>query len=193
MKETIERIQDWYKLNCNGDWEHSYGYSISTLDNPGWTIRIDLADTCLEKLDFYETYQNPEYDHDWYIIKTGHEVLEISCGPENLKQVLEIFLDKIIPIHSNKDNYYDVYLPLQGHHFDIWTPAKATIVNEEILRLIDIQNIEYKNIKVRDISKIDFGQPDLENLELNFKIGDELKVTLENIDNSLILTTKKAS
>lgn len=191
MKETIERIQDWYKLNCNGDWEHSYGYSIATLDNPGWTIRIDLAETCLDKLDFKQQFQNPEYEHDWYIIKTEKEVLDIACGPENLKQVFEIFLDEIIPFHSDKGFYYDIYLPLQGHSFDIWTPAKATIVNEETLRLIEIPLIEYKNIKVKDNSKIDFDQSVLEKLKLNFKIGDELKVKLEEIDNDLILTTEK--
>lgn len=191
VKETIDRIQDWYKLNCNGDWEHSYGYSIATLDNPGWTIRIDLAETCLDKLEFGRKFQNPEYEHDWFIIKTDKQVLDITCGPENLKQVFEIFLDEIIPNQSDKDFYYDIYLPLQGHGFDIWTPAKAIIVNEETLRLIEIPKVEYKNIKVKDISKIDFDQSFLETLKLNYKIGDDLKVTLEDIDNDLILTTKK--
>ena len=191
VKETIERIQDWYKLNCNGDWEHSYGYSIATLDNPGWTIRIDLAETCLDKLDFKKEFQNPAYEHDWFIIKTDKETLDISCGPENLKQVFEIFLDEIIPNHSDKDFHYDIYLPLKGHSIDIWTPAKATIVNEETLRLTEIPKVEYKNIKVKDIMKIDFNQSDLEKLELNFKIGDDLKVMLEDLDNDIILTTKK--
>lgn len=191
MKETIERIQDWYKLNCNGDWEHRYGYSIATLDNPGWTIRIDLTETCLNKLDFKREFQNPEYEHDWFIIKTDKQILDIACGPENLKQVFEIFLDEIIPNHSDKDFYYDIYLPLQGHNFDIWTPAKAIIVNEETLRLIEIPKVEYKNIKVKDFSKNDFNQSDLEKLKLNFKLGDELKVTLEDLDNDIILTIKK--
>lgn len=191
MKETIDRIQDWYKLNCNGDWEHSYGYSIATLDNPGWTIRIDLAETCLDKLNFKKEFQNSKNEYDWYIIKADNEVLDIACGPENLRQVFEIFLDEIIPIHSDKDFYYEIYLPLQGHSLDIWTPAKATIVNEETLKLIEIPKVEYKNIKVKDISKIDFDQSVLETLKLNYKIGDDLKVTLEDIDNDLILTTRK--
>lgn len=117
--------------------------------------------------------------------------MDISCGPENLKQVFEIFLDEIIPFHSDKDFYYDIYLPLQGHNLDIWTPAKATIVNEETLRLIEIPKVEYKNIKVRNISKIDFDQSVLETLKLNYKVGDELKVTIQDIDNDLILTTKE--
>ena len=191
MKDTLERIQNWYKLNCNGDWEHNYGYSIATLDNPGWTIRIDLAETCLDKLDFKKEFQNPEYEHDWYIMRTDKKVLDISYGPENLKQVFEIFLDKIIPTYSDSKFYYEIYLPLHGHNIEIWTPAKATIVNEETVRLIEISKIEYKNVKVKDISKIDFNQSDLEKLKLNFKIDDEVKVTIEDIDNDLILTIKE--
>jgi hypothetical protein len=34
----IERIQKWYLEQCNGDWEHSYGIEITTMDNPGWYI-----------------------------------------------------------------------------------------------------------------------------------------------------------
>lgn len=44
---VLQEIQSWYISNCNGDWEHSFGVSIDTLDNPGWSVRIDLADTGL--------------------------------------------------------------------------------------------------------------------------------------------------
>jgi len=56
MKETIEKIQDWYKINCNDDWEHRYGYKIETLDNPGWAIKIDLTDTALNNLEFERNF-----------------------------------------------------------------------------------------------------------------------------------------
>jgi hypothetical protein len=191
MKETIERLQDWYKLNCDGDWEHNYGFSITTLDNPGWSIKIDLTETCLEKLDFNKQFQNLEQKHDWYIIRTIKEVLEMSCGPENLNQVLKIFLDDIIPNHLDREYYYEIFLPLQGHHFNIWTPAKATIVNEETVKLIEIPKIEYKNIKVKDNSKIDFNQSDLEKLSLNFNVGDDFKVMHQSLENDFILTIKK--
>ena len=39
----IHWIEKWYKGNCNGDWEHSYGITIETLDNPGWDFTIDLT------------------------------------------------------------------------------------------------------------------------------------------------------
>ena len=191
MRETIERLQDWYKLNCNGEWEHSYGYSISTLDNPGWTIKIDLAGTCLEKLDYKREFQNSENKHDWFIFKTNNKVLDIACGPDNLNQVLKIFFDEIIPNYSAKDFYYKIYLPLLGHSLDIWIPAKATIVNEETLKLIEISKVEYKNVRVKDFNKIDFDQSLLESLKLNYKVGDEVKITLEDTGSGLILIAKR--
>ncbi|MBI1185366.1 hypothetical protein GC194_13930 [bacterium] len=72
--------------------------------------------------------------------------------------MFDIFFDEIIPNHADKGFYFDMYLPLQGHGFDIWTPAKAAIVNEETLRLTEIPKVEHKNIKVKDVNKIDFDQ-----------------------------------
>lgn len=39
------RLQQWYQNECNGDWEHSFGIAIETLDNPGWLVSIDLEET----------------------------------------------------------------------------------------------------------------------------------------------------
>lgn len=45
MSDELTRLQSWYEKHCNGDWEHSYGVRIETLDNPGWFLRIDLSGT----------------------------------------------------------------------------------------------------------------------------------------------------
>jgi hypothetical protein len=45
LMDTINWLQDWYKQNCDGDWEHSYGINIYTVDNPGWSVNIELTDT----------------------------------------------------------------------------------------------------------------------------------------------------
>src|SRR5690348_1300611 len=43
--EIIEWIQAWYLDQCDGHWEHQYGMVIETLDNPGWSIRVELEGT----------------------------------------------------------------------------------------------------------------------------------------------------
>lgn len=43
--DYFDFLQNWYKDNCNGYWEHYYGIEIGTLDNPGWYVKIDLKET----------------------------------------------------------------------------------------------------------------------------------------------------
>ena len=45
-------LQAWYVSQCDGDWEHQNGISISTLDNPGWEVPIDLVDVDLPAADY---------------------------------------------------------------------------------------------------------------------------------------------
>jgi hypothetical protein len=44
-RDALYLLQRWYVAQCNGEWEHSYGIEIGTLDNPGWSLRVDLKDT----------------------------------------------------------------------------------------------------------------------------------------------------
>ena len=52
----LAELQKWYSAQCNDDWEHGYGVQIDTLDNPGWTVTIDLAGTGLELKPFIEVH-----------------------------------------------------------------------------------------------------------------------------------------
>ena len=190
MKEIIERIQDWYKINCNGDWEHSYGYKIETLDNPGWAIKIDLAETALENLEFQREYRNPKNNNDWFHITTGNKVLNIYCGPENMKSTFEIFFDEIIPRYSDENFEYEIYLPIDGYEIEVWTPAKSKIVNERSVQITKIEKIEYKKIKVRDVEKMNFTQMEIEKSKTDYSVGDILEVRIDKVFDGMILTTK---
>jgi len=191
MNRILNRIQDWYKINCNGDWEHSYGYKIETLDNPGWFVRIDLNETSLEKLQFNREYQNAVNENDWFLIRTKEMKLEILCGPENLEQSFKIFFDEIIPQYSNPEYLYEIYLPLKGFDIAIWTPAKAKVLNESTLQIEEIKDIDYKNIKVKNVDFITFNQSDLDKIKTTYKVGDKVKVRLENVFDGIILTTNE--
>lgn len=46
--DLLQELQNWYQAQCNEDWEHQYGVTIDTLDNPGWQVKIDLKGTDLE-------------------------------------------------------------------------------------------------------------------------------------------------
>jgi hypothetical protein len=78
--DYLGRLQDWYRSQCNGDWEHEYGISVETLDNPGWHLRIDLADTPLDKKNF-EPIKIEKSETDWFACKVSDHKFEGFGGP----------------------------------------------------------------------------------------------------------------
>ncbi|RME42675.1 MAG: rhodanese-related sulfurtransferase [Deltaproteobacteria bacterium] len=90
--KTLERIERWYALHCNGDWEHQYGVRIDTIDNPGWQCVIDLADTSLEDKFFAEIKQE-RTELDWIHCRVREQKFEGFGGPTNLGEILDVFLD----------------------------------------------------------------------------------------------------
>ncbi|MDP2923713.1 MAG: immunity 53 family protein [Candidatus Omnitrophota bacterium] len=90
--DIIKKIQDWYKSNCNGDWEHSYGIEIETLDNPGWSVEIDLNDTkCADKN--FSKINIKNGDDDWIICKVSKNKFIGHGDPDKLETILKTFLN----------------------------------------------------------------------------------------------------
>lgn len=48
----LEWLGEWFQQQCDGDWEHEFGVAIETLDNPGWSFRVDLTGTLLSDVAF---------------------------------------------------------------------------------------------------------------------------------------------
>jgi len=46
-ESDLEWLVGWYKSHCDGTWENSRGITIESLDNPGWLLTVDLAETPL--------------------------------------------------------------------------------------------------------------------------------------------------
>jgi hypothetical protein len=95
MKDTLnnlERLQTWYHSNCNGDWEHSYGITVTTIDNPGWSVDIDLTETDLEDREFQPLRIERSQD-DWVFISKTSSKFQLRCGPHNLDECLKQFCD----------------------------------------------------------------------------------------------------
>lgn len=92
MKENniLKWLQEWYLSECNGDWEHSFGIKIDTVDNPGWHVTIDLKETSLENLNIEYTLVEKSED-DWYGHKVENSKYIATCDPLKLEFILEIF------------------------------------------------------------------------------------------------------
>jgi len=91
--DTITRLNEWFAAHCDGDWEHDVGVRIESLDNPGWRVRIRLADTSLESVPFEVI--TDEYDHEtrWLRCWRTEDMFEAACGVPRLGDSIDVFLD----------------------------------------------------------------------------------------------------
>jgi hypothetical protein len=89
---SLERLENWYSSQCNGDWEHQYGIEIGTLDNLGWRIKIDLTGTkgenkTLDRMKLERT------ENDWLQYWVENRKFHAGCGPKTLSEAIDIFCD----------------------------------------------------------------------------------------------------
>lgn len=90
LEHLLEWLEGFYLLHCDGDWEHSYGFSISSVDNPGWYVKLDLADTRLSLVPFVEVKEQRS-DLDWVFCRKDTDQFVGAGGPRNLVEILSIF------------------------------------------------------------------------------------------------------
>jgi hypothetical protein len=92
MVDLVVALEEWFLDNCDGDWEHSWGVSISTLDNPGWSVDINLEDTSLQRKTFHrlEVERN---ENDWMHCWVDQRVFKGRGGPKNLSEILRVFTE----------------------------------------------------------------------------------------------------
>lgn len=64
VMRVLGELEQWYESECKEDWEHQFGVSIGTLDNPGWTVTIDLDSKSLAQKPF-QTVEDLRPGRDW--------------------------------------------------------------------------------------------------------------------------------
>lgn len=89
-EHVFEWLQGWYAAQCDEDWEHEWGVTIDTLDNPGWSVRIDLKGTSLEGHDCTR-HDLRRSRNDWVTVGTSDMTFHAECGPGNLSEALTLF------------------------------------------------------------------------------------------------------
>lgn len=90
MNNILKWLEEWYASQCDGEWEHENGLKISTVDNPGWFIEIDLTLTEIESLEILnDTIENGE--NDWYFYNVKDKKFMAGGDPSKLSFLLEKF------------------------------------------------------------------------------------------------------
>ena len=92
MANELQNLIQWFASHCDGEWEHTDGIRIETLDNPGWSVRIDLEGTDLEHRTFAPLEENYEHDLTWIRCWVKDMTFHAACGPRQLQRVLQVFL-----------------------------------------------------------------------------------------------------
>lgn len=90
MYPSITFLQDWYRSQCNGKWEHGFGIEISSLDNPGWYVEVDLEGTALEAK-LMESIKIAEDGGGWMNCFLREKKFIGSGDPSKLERILRCF------------------------------------------------------------------------------------------------------
>ena len=89
--DNFSWLEDWYTAQCNGDWEHQHGVKIDTLDNPGWTVRIDLNGTKYSEIQSWQFVDGRTPEVEWIVCEIKDGAFVGHSGPKELGRMLQIF------------------------------------------------------------------------------------------------------
>jgi hypothetical protein len=82
--DLVSWLETWLDSHADGEWEHSHGLRIDTLDNPGWLITVDLSEEASVKPSAWE-----RSDTDWLRATVNDGTLTVACGVRCLREALE--------------------------------------------------------------------------------------------------------
>lgn len=89
--DVLDWLAQWYEAQCDGDWEHASGPSINTIDNPGWSIRIELSSTDCDGRTLDPISYNDGHETEWWTCWTEGNAFQGAGGPLQLRPLLEAF------------------------------------------------------------------------------------------------------
>ena len=106
MTDDLTWLMNWYVAQCDGDWEHRFGLEIGTLDNPGWSLAIDLGGTPWQDRPFEkvshnltedETIEGPSGEKHWWVADVEGSTFKAFGGPRDLRAMISAFREWVEP------------------------------------------------------------------------------------------------
>jgi hypothetical protein len=91
MANEIQRLVRWYREKCDGDWEHQYRIRIGTIDNPGWSLKVNVSETSLAGRTLALSRMERS-EVDWIFHEVKNDEFQGHCGPDNLVEMIGVFL-----------------------------------------------------------------------------------------------------
>jgi len=86
----IKWLQEWFYQLCDREWEHENSILIETIDNPGWSIKIDLNNVNFsissQKWKIFELS-----NENWVGYKVENNIFFAAGDPLKLETLIIIF------------------------------------------------------------------------------------------------------
>jgi hypothetical protein len=89
--DDFNKLKEWYKSKCDGIWEHNYGISIETLDNPGWLVKIDIQHLGRHLSNFNRV--EGKDDTGWFNIRIEDGVFMGAGDIDKLEFIINTFVN----------------------------------------------------------------------------------------------------
>ena len=90
--DILSKLCAWYKQQYVPETHEDVGIEIGTLDNPGWSLKVDLEETELKDRVFNDV-KIDRTDDDWLVARRNGIKFEAFGGVNNLAEMIEVFLD----------------------------------------------------------------------------------------------------
>lgn len=87
---NVSWLMQWFRDRCDGSWEHEFGITISTLDNPGWRLSVDLRETKFSAMEMAEISIESS-EHDWFVCRIVDRRFEAAGDAMKLNRLIEEF------------------------------------------------------------------------------------------------------
>jgi len=88
--DTFKWLEDWLTSQADGEWEHRYGIRIESLDNPGWSVMIDIGKASSPSRSF-EPVIVERSESDWLQCRVVDGRFEGFGDTRKLAEIIEIF------------------------------------------------------------------------------------------------------
>ncbi|MGL4582866.1 MAG: immunity 53 family protein [Flavobacterium sp.] len=174
----IELIQQWYKNQCDGEWEHIYGIKIETLDNPGWRVEISLKDTCLENRNYSK--ESIVDDNNWMIINADGEIFKGYGDTSKLDLILEEFISSFaIPYITESTSLYTLYEEIETDtDIKVYKKVSARMHSLDSFEIVSIPFFELTELMVLDLNDFKKIQADKIRQISRYQVGDIVQCEL---------------
>ncbi len=187
----LKSLESWYISNCNGDWEHEYGIQISTIDNPGWCLKIDLMSTALEGQGF--SIDKDVDENDWLKANVKDNVFIAYGDPSKLNTLISIFLHDFLKNSLPKSNAeYTLYAKVAHENHELWRPLIAKMIDVDEFLIIQKPEFSFTEIKAKKVEffeDVDFDKLiDIDEYEIGDKVKCDLVVMFDY--PSLVINSK---